>query len=210
MIGFLRGGVVGTRPCDPLRKGAIARIVTLEVGGIGYDLMTTARATRQMAVGQELQLFCHLVIRDDQMVLYGFPAAAERDLFRLLIQVSGVGAAMGLALLDRFMMMDLVAAIVMGNTRVLSLTPGIGQKTADRLCLELRTKLAEWRLAEGGAPMGTVPAAQEELEMTLLALGYGPEEIQRAIAAVQPRYAHDRDIELWLKATITWLSQHSS
>ncbi|NJK33905.1 MAG: Holliday junction branch migration protein RuvA [Oscillatoriales cyanobacterium SM2_2_1] len=210
MIGFLRGGVVGSRPCDPMRKGAIARWLTLEVQGVGYDLMTTSNTAHRAMVGEELQLFCHLLIRDDQMVLYGFLTSAERDLFRLLIQVSGVGAQMALALLDRLAITDLVAAIVMGNTRILSLTPGIGQKTAERLCLELRTKLAEWRAAGGGSPMGVVPAAQEEIEMTLLALGYGPEEIQRAIAAVQPRYASDKDIEPWLKATITWLSQHTS
>ena len=98
---------------------------------------------------KDAQIFTHLNVREDQVTLFGFSSSAERDLFRQLVSVSGIGPQLALALLDTLGLQDLVQAIVAGNTRLLSRTPGVGNKTAERIALELKTKLAEWRQQAG-------------------------------------------------------------
>ena len=180
MIGFLRGAIAACKAADGSRKNTPSYWLTLDVQGVGYDVQITAStASRLPLVGEETQIFTHLIVREDQMSLFGFPTLAERELFRQLISVSGIGTQVGLALLNSLGIQDLVTAIISGNTRVLSLTPGVGTKTAERLALELKTKLADWRSAQVGATSSVVSVAvQEELEMTLLALGYTPIEIR--------------------------------
>jgi Holliday junction DNA helicase RuvA len=159
-----------------------------------------------------MQLFTHLQLREDQFTLFGFGSAAERDLFRQLISVSGVGPQLAMALLDTLGLADLVQAIVVGNTRLLAKTPGVGNKTADRIALELKTKLAEWREQAGmvaipsAAPIATI---QEDVEMTLLALGYTNSEIGRALQAVgeSTTLAKSADAEAWIREAIAWLSR---
>lgn len=209
MIGYLRGAIALLKAQDSSRKSSPCYILTLDVRDIGYDLVITASAAKQLPPAGELaQLFTHMQVREDQTVLFGFLSVAERDLFRQLISVSGVGAQMAMALLNTLGLQDLVKAIVTGNIRVLSLTPGVGTKTAERLALELKTKLADWRHQVGGI-MPVVSAVQEDVEMTLLALGYTPSEISEALGSVgaSPVLSQSQDVEAWLKAAITWLSK---
>jgi holliday junction DNA helicase RuvA len=208
MISYLKGTVAA------IQKIATGRVIlTLEVNQVGYDLQVTPRLLQQLSRdGESLQLFTHQQIRDDQIVLFGFGSLAERDLFRQLTGVSGVGPQIAMALLDGMSMQDLVQAIVTGNTRLLSRTPGIGAKTAERIALELKSKLAEWRLQSGltttpeAGPAGTV---QEEVEMTLIALGYNNSEIIQALRAVGQKTALSKtaDAEEWIREAIAWLSQ---
>ncbi|ELS34114.1 MULTISPECIES: Holliday junction branch migration protein RuvA [Pseudanabaena] len=214
MIGFLRGAIAACKAAESSRKNTPSYWLTLDVQGVGYDMQITASAAGRLPpVGQEAQMFTHLIVREDQMVLFGFPTLAERELFRQLISVSGIGTQVGLALLNSLGIQDLVKAIVSGNTRVLSLTPGVGTKTAERLALELKTKLADGRLAQVGTTrsLGSIlsVALQEELEMTLLALGYTPTEISNALNAIVglPVLAKTQDIEAWIKEAIAWLSR---
>jgi Holliday junction DNA helicase subunit RuvA len=129
-------------------------------------------------------------------------------LFVELIKVSGVGPALGLALLNTFGLPELIQAVVTENVRLLSLTPGVGHKTAQRLALELKTKLAHWRQGMGVAdqPLAGGPPMpiREEVEMALLALGYSTQEIQAALQALP---THPRPTEDWLRDAITYLSQ---
>jgi holliday junction DNA helicase RuvA len=209
MIGYMRGAIALLKAQDSSRKSSPCYILTLDVRDIGYDLVITASAVKQLpAAGEMAQLFTHMQVREDQTVLFGFISAAERDLFRQLISVSGVGAQMAMALLNTLGLQDLVKAIVTGNIRVLSLTPGVGTKTAERLALELKTKLADWRHQVGGI-MPVISAVQEDVEMTLLALGYTPSEIGEAMRSVaaSPTLSQSQDVEAWLKAAITWLSK---
>jgi len=187
--------------------------VTLDVQQVGYDLQLSARhLTALPPIGDPLQLHCHLQIKDDQMVLYGFMSRPERDLFRHLISVSGVGPQMALALLDTLAAEDLVRAVIAENSRLLARTPGVGGKTAERLILELKTKLAQWQQQTGFAPTptsGPVPAVLEDVEATLVALGYTPQEIMQAVAAVgqgQP-LSKTGDAEAWVREAIAWLSR---
>ncbi len=208
MIGYLCGSVLGVQRLAPNRT-----ILCLDVQGVGYDLLVTARLGGQLIPqSQNVALFTHLQVRDDQLVLYGFASAPERDLFRQLISVSGVGPQLALALLDALTLPELVQAIVSGNIRLLSRTPGVGQKTAERLALELKSKLAAWREQTG---LITTPSAgplaeiQEDVEMTLLALGYTAAEIRQGLEAVgqSTALAKNADSEAWLRETISWLSR---
>lgn len=208
MISYLKGTIAA------IQKVATGRVIlTLEVNQIGYDLQITPRLLQTLpAIGETVQIFTHQQTRDDQMVLFGFGTLAERDLFRQLTSVSGVGPQIAMALLDGMNLQDVVQAIVSGNTRLLSRTPGIGAKTAERIALELKSKLAEWRLQSGlsttpeAGPAGTV---QEEVEMTLLALGYTNSEIIQALRAVGQKTALSKTAnpEEWIREAIAWLSQ---
>jgi holliday junction DNA helicase RuvA len=208
MISYLKGIVAGVQKISNTRV-----ILTLEVNQIGYDLQVAPRLIQKLPPQDEImQVFTHMQTREDQTVLFGFESMAERDLFRQLISVSGIGPQMGLALLDSLGLQELVQAIVTSNTRLLSRTPGVGAKTAERIALELRTKLAEWRLQSGiSAAPDAAPASaiQEDVEMTLLALGYTNGEITQALRTVGQKtaLAKNDNAEDWIREAIAWLSQ---
>jgi holliday junction DNA helicase RuvA len=207
MIGYLKGTIAN------IQKNSNRVTLTLEVNQIGYDLQVVPRLLQQFPeIGEEAQIFTHLNVREDQITLFGFGSSAERDLFRQLVSVSGIGPQLALALLDTLGLQDLVQAIVAGNTRLLSRTPGVGSKTAERIALELKTKLAEWRQQSGIAiAPGAGPATNvlEDVEMTLLALGYTDREITQALQAVGQSTALSKsdDAEAWIRQAIAWLSQ---
>lgn len=208
MISYLKGTIAAIHQVSSGRV-----VLTLDVNQVGYDLQITPRLLQQLPViGEPTQVFTHQQVRDDQLVLFGFGSLAERDLFRQLISVSGVGPQIAMAMLDGMSLQDLVQAIVAGNTRLLSRTPGIGAKTAERIALELKNKLAEWRLQSGltttpeAGPAGSV---QEEVEITLIALGYTNSEIIQALRVVGQKTALSKtdDAEEWIREAIAWLSQ---
>jgi Holliday junction DNA helicase RuvA len=208
VISYLKGTIA------TIQKPAAGRVIlTLDVNQVGYDIQITPRLLQQLSPnGEPVQIFTHQQIRDDQIVLFGFSSLAERDLFRQLTSVSGVGPQIAMALLDGMSLPDLIQAIVTGNTRLLSRTPGIGAKTADRIALELKTKLAEWRNQAGltTAPeAGPAGSIQEEVEMTLIALGYTNTEIIQALRAVGQKtaLAKTNNAEEWIREAIAWLSQ---
>ena len=208
MISYLKGIVAGVQKISNTRV-----ILTLEVNQIGYDLQVAPRLIQKLPPQDEtMQVFTHMQTREDQTVLFGFESVAERDLFRQLISVSGIGPQMGLALLDSLGLQELVQAIVTSNTRLLSRTPGVGAKTAERIALELKTKLAEWRLQSGisAAPDASPASAiQEDVEMTLVALGYTNGEITQALRTVGQKtaLAKNSNAEAWIREAIAWLSQ---
>lgn len=208
MIGFLRGAVVSLH-----QAGAHRTVLTLDVNQVGYDLQVPGRIRQQLPTDdQVMQVFTHLQVREDQMVLFGFGSIAERDLFRQLIAVSGIGPQLALALIDVLGLQDLVQAIVNSNTKLLAKTPGVGAKTAERIALELRSKLVEWRDQTGLKTLpsaGPIDLVQEDVEMTLLALGYTSQEVMRALQAVgqHTTLAKNADTEAWIREAIAWLSQ---
>ncbi|HIK24314.1 MAG: Holliday junction branch migration protein RuvA [Thermosynechococcus sp. Uc] len=210
MFAYLKGTVVAHQS-----EGGHRSALILEVNGVGYRLLVTSHLLRQYPPSAEVvQIFTHLSVREDQMLLYGFASAAERDLFLRLIRVNGVGPQMALSLLDTLPLPELVQAIVSGNTRRLSRAPGVGNKTAERIALELKAALSAWRQETGltTAPCGVPTAAlREELELTLLALGYSDREIEAALTAVSQMssLANSRDPEAWLRETISWLSTNT-
>jgi Holliday junction DNA helicase RuvA len=208
MINYLRGQAI-----EVIKTPNNRLILILDVNQIGYEIQIPSRLA--LDIGKDnndsRQIFTHLILREEQPLLYGFGTASERDLFRQLLSVNGVGAQLALALIDTLGIEELVVAIVTGNTKILSKTPGVGLKTAERIALELKTKLAAWRqLKEVTATTTAIlPAAEirEDVQMTLLALGYSQEEIDRAIAFLSQDalFSKNTQPEDWIKGAINWL-----
>jgi Holliday junction DNA helicase RuvA len=207
MISYLKGTVAD------IAKGSNRVILTLEVNQIGYEIQILPRVTGQLPPsGEVAQIFTHQQVKEDQIVLYGFGSAAERDLFRQLTSVSGVGAQLAIALLDTLGLQDLVQAIVGGNTRILAKTPGVGTKTAERLALELKSKLSEWRQQAGltaSVAAGVPPAIQEEVEMILLAMGYTAAEVLQALQTLSQdsTLSAKANADDWIREAIAYLSR---
>lgn len=202
-------------------KGIVANIVInnnrcfliLEVNNIGYEIQIPSSFSRQLEINENevISIFTHFQVRDDQQFLYGFSSSSERDLFRQLIGVSGVGTQSAMALVDTLGLQDLVQAIVTSNIRQLSKTPGIGQKTAERIALELKTKLAQWRVSAGVKMPSTTQIPENivaDLEMTLMALGYSNSEIQQAITVISQDTLLQKNphVEEWIRSAIAFLS----
>jgi Holliday junction DNA helicase RuvA len=137
MIGLLRGEVMTRRPDH----------VVLLCGGVGYRTAVSAETLRHVpAVGQETILHTHLLVRDDALALYGFHCEEERDLFLMLLAVQAIGPKVALAILSVGPARELVGAIAAGDARRFQAAPGVGKRTAERLIVELREKVAN---AEG-------------------------------------------------------------
>lgn len=211
MLNFLQGKIIGI-----YKQNSPRVILVLEVNNMGYELQIVPRIVTQLpAIGETVQIFTHLQVREDQLVLYGFLGLAERDLFRQLVSVSGIGTQLAIALLDTLGLQDLVQAIVTENTRILIQTPGVGKKTAERIILELKTKLSQWRQQMGLLTVSTpglTSEIQADLEMTLLALGYTASEVMQVLEAMTSEDAEttQKTADEWIETAITWLTQNSS
>jgi len=208
MLSYIKGSLIGVQKLTANRV-----IVVIEANQIGYEIQIVPRLVQELTtVGETVQIFTHQQVREDQMVLFGFASMAERDLFRQLVSVSGIGPQAALSLLDTLGLTELVQAIVTSNTRALARAQGIGTRTAERLAVELKAKLAEWRIQSGllTAPDAIpVSSVQEDVEVALQTLGYSSNEILQALRAVgqQKALAKNADAEVWIREAIAWLSQ---
>jgi Holliday junction DNA helicase RuvA len=177
MIGRIRGKLVS------LDEHA----VLVDVAGVGYELEVTPDTRSALpGIGQDVALHTHLTIRDDAHLLYGFATLAERDLFRLLIKVSGVGPKLALTLLAGMDVGALARCIRDSDIARLVKLPGIGRKTAERLVVELRDRIEHLVRVPDGArprPNDAVKQVLEEAERALIALGYRPAEASRAVGS---------------------------
>ena len=168
MIASVRGEVLVRRPGE----------VVVEASGVGYRLAVSAETLRGVpAAGKQVQLHAHLVMRDDAIQLYGFSSEAERDLFLMLIGVQGVGPKVALAVLSGGSPRDLTAAMASGDSARFQAVPGIGKRTAERIIVELREKVAD---ATSGDDIVVRRASDNEPRALaregLLGLGFGPQE----------------------------------
>ncbi len=166
MIGHLSGRLVELRPGE----------VILESGGVGYEVRIPLSAHRVLEGAAEAALFVHTYVREDQLALYGFPSREERDLFRRLLLVAGVGPRTALALLSGLSPDELAAAVEAEQWRRLAAVPGIGKRTAERLVVELKGKLA----AAAAAP----PSRHDDAVSALVNLGYPVKTAEDAVARV--------------------------
>lgn len=180
MIGRLRGTLLDKKPPQLL----------LDVGGVGYEVEAPMSTFYQLpAVGGEVVLHTHLVVREDAHLLFGFGSERERSLFRALIKVNGVGAKMALAILSGMNADTFARCIQEDDTASLTRLPGIGKRTAERLIVEMRDRLADWQ--EAGvlpvvmaAPGAMVRDEVKDAVSALIALGYKPPEANRMVSAV--------------------------
>ncbi len=170
MIGSIRGYIVAKTPPH----------LTVEAGGLGYELEAPMSTYFHLpAVGEEVRLLTHLVVREDAHILYAFGTEAERRLFRDLIKVSGVGPKIALALLSGISVEAFTQCVHGQDVGALTRVPGIGRKTAERLVVEMRDRLDA---AAGGGPRSApVGGAETEAFDALIALGYKAAEASRLL-----------------------------
>ena len=179
MIAFIEGKVAEKNPGE----------LVLNAGGVGFSLMCSS-TTLSAAPGTGESWRCYTVmnVREDAMELFGFATKQEREMFRRLCTVTGVGAKTALGVLSALPMRELSIAIVTGDVTALSRAPGIGKKTAQRIVLELKDKVEQQDVSvpAGGAP-ASAPAtsAEQEALAALQALGYTAAEAARAVSAVR-------------------------
>jgi len=182
----------------------------LDVGGVGYELQASMTTfTTLPKTGAEVALFAHQVVREDAHQLFGFAQRTERDVFRQLLKVNGVGAKVALAILSGMDTATLGRCVLEGDTASLARLPGIGKKTAERLVIEMRDRLGPLPTAgQHGAPLDGAspdtardPAA--EAVSALVALGLKPPEASRRVAAIERADLACEDIvRLALKAMV--------
>jgi holliday junction DNA helicase RuvA len=177
MIGSLRGKIASQSPPQ----------LTVEVGGLGYELEAPLSTFFLLpAVGAEVHLLTHLVVREDAHVLYAFGTEDERRLFRSLIKVSGVGPKIALALLSGISVTAFADCVQREDITALTRVPGVGRKTAERLIVEMRDRLAAPVVQAGAAAAAPGDSAESEAFGALVALGYRPAEATRLLKAVGP------------------------
>jgi len=181
VIGFLRGRLAAKHPPQLL----------LDVGGVGYEVEAPMSTFYGLpAVGAEVGLHTHLVVREDAHVLFGFGTERERSLFRELIKVSGVGPRIALGILSGASVDEFHRCVEAEDVASLVRIPGIGRKTAERLVIEMRDRLkilAGPAFVPGGpAAPGAGASPQSEAFSALVALGYKPAEVTRLLGKVDP------------------------
>lgn len=184
MIGLLRGRVV-----DRTRRGE----VLVDVGGVGYRASVTPRTLAALGTpGSEVVLHTHLHVREDALVLFGFPTAEERECFEALIGARGVGPALALAILSVHSPSQLARALAEGDVDALTLVPGVGRKTAARLLMDLKDRLdvPDLDLPETLAGGDQAPA-RADVRAALAGLGYGPDEVSSVLRELPAEGAVD-------------------
>jgi holliday junction DNA helicase RuvA len=176
MIAAVRGEVMVRRPDH----------VVIDVGGVGYRLTVSAETLKGVpATGRDVFLQTELISREDSLTLYGFSSEEERDLFRLLVTVSGVGPKVAIATLSGGTARDLLRAIAAGDAKRFQAVPGIGKRTAERIIVELREKVAgalEEEVAVAAAGEGDARALARD---GLVNLGYAPLEAEQLLDGVE-------------------------
>ena len=194
MIGRIAGTLLEKNPPQ----------ILVDVGGIGYELDVPMSTFYNLpASGAQVQLKTHLAVREDGHFLYGFATEEERATFRQLLRISGIGARTALAVLSGMSVADLASAVALQESGRLMKVPGIGKKTAERLLLELRDKLA--KALPGVAQTGMVAGAdsQSDILHALIALGYNDKE---ALGAVRQLSA-DVGVAEGIRAALKLLSK---
>jgi Holliday junction DNA helicase RuvA len=182
MIGFLRGRLAAKHPPQ----------LIVDVGGVGYELEAPMSTFYGLpATGAEVQLYTHLVVREDAHILFGFGSERERRLFRELLKVSNVGPKLALALLSGMNVESFLACIEAQDVDALVRIPGVGRKTAERLVVEMRDRIKGFGQLGGvlsssvaGAPADSTAGPQSEAFSALVALGYKPAEVLRLLKSV--------------------------
>lgn len=180
MIGRLRGVLLEKQPPH----------LVLEVHGVGYELEAPMSTFYQLPeLNVETSLFTHLNVREDALILYGFSSEAERQLFRTLLRVNGVGPKLALSILSAMELTTFVQCIQSNDMTRLTRIPGVGKKTAERLILEIRDRLEDVKTLPGTVPassplMRGVTSAVDDAISALVALGYKPQEASRWVHAI--------------------------
>jgi len=192
VIGRLRGSLAEKQPPH----------VIIDVNGVGYELevpMTTLY--RLPLLDEPVTLHTHLVVREDAHLLYGFFEKRERELFRELIRLNGVGPKLALALMSGFEVDELVRCVQAQDASALVKIPGVGKKTAERLLVELKDRFKAWESLPSIAPLmmetaagKPVVTAETDAVSALVSLGFKPQEASRAVSAIAEEGLSSEDL----------------
>jgi Holliday junction DNA helicase RuvA len=186
MIGTLRGTLIAKH----------APQIVVECGGVGYEVETPMSTFLELpAMDSSVFLHIHHHVREDAQTLFGFATQREKDLFRLLLKVSGVGAKMGLSVLSAMSVADFERCVRYEDAAMLVKIPGVGRKTADRLIVEMRDRIGR-DAPTSEVPQGEAPpaSARNEAADALVALGYKPPEVKRLLSKLDTERKSAEDI----------------
>ena len=176
MIGFLTGKIISSKPTK----------ILLDVNGVGYVVFISINTFEEISNKEKVSLYIHTHVKEDSITLYGFHNESEKEMFELLITISGIGPKLALGVLSGIQTEDLKDAILNGDVSRIVAIPGIGRKTADRLILELKSKVGDVRV--GGEP-GVHHGVKQEAVSALTTLGYNyatSEKIVRQVLTSSP------------------------
>lgn len=182
----------------------------VDVGGVGYLVQASTRTLAQLPMPPEVaRLLIETQVREDAITLFGFADSAERDWFRLLTTVQGVGAKVALGILSALSPRDLVTAIAAGDRGALTRAPGVGPKLAIRLLTELREKAGGMPTGPGFSPILPAPAAGPEADAlsALVNLGYRRAEAEAAIARAMKRLGDEATLDLLIREGLKELAR---
>ncbi len=180
MIGYLRGRAIAVD----------AETALIEVNGIGYEVYPSGSAFRKIVVGEMVELFTYMQVKEDGVTLFGFESVKEKELFLKVISVSGVGPKLGISILTGLTADEVAEAVLTADVKKLSAVKGLGKKTAEKIVLELHGKIsaAEIMSASGDAPTAGVTARAEKLSAAdedaisaLMGLGFTRSESEKAV-----------------------------
>jgi Holliday junction DNA helicase RuvA len=199
MIAFVRGTVA-----DVSLTSAV-----LEVGGIGLELNCTPNTLASLREGTEARLPTTMIVREDSMTLFGFLDDDEKSLFEMLLTASGVGPKLAQAMLAVLSPDDLRRAVATEDIKTLTRVPGIGQKGAQRIVLELKDRIGAPTGAAPPRAAGAAPAAawRDQVHAGLVGLGWSTKEAEKAVEAVAPQADDDPDVAALLRAALRSLSR---
>ena len=170
MIGRIQGQLIESNPPHLL----------VDVHGVGYEIDVPMSTFYNLPnQGSEVTLLTHMIVREDAQLLYGFLTAEERETFRILLKVSGIGARTALAVLSGLSVADLVNAVALQDAAILTRVPGIGKKTAERLILELKDKLTG--ALPSGSGLSAINSVTSDIINALIGLGYTDREARAAV-----------------------------
>ena len=190
MIGRLRGQIAQISPQQLL----------IDVGGVGYEVEISLNTFAALAdVKSEAVVFTHLVVREDAQLLFGFSSADERELFRTLIKVNGVGPKMALAILSGLDASSFAACILDGDVKTLTGLPGVGKKTAERLIIEMRDKVTTLVGKQRPEIDAVTANIADDAEAALIGLGYRPQEAALALSKLEDP---GQDLEALIKQAL--------
>jgi Holliday junction DNA helicase RuvA len=195
MIGSLRGKLTSRQPAA----------IIIECAGVGYEVATPMSTFLELPpVGAEVFLYMHLLVREDAQTLYGFATEEEKQLFRTLLKISGVGAKMGLAILSAMTVRDFERCVQADDAAMLVRIPGVGNKTAERLIIEMRDKIDKAPLQAVAARAGGDEVDPRSLAVdALVSLGYKLTEVKRLLAQIDLNDKSAEDIiRLALRQTV--------
>lgn len=185
MIGRIKGQLVEV----------VENVILLDAGGVAYEVELTSTALARLpARDHELSLYTHFVVREDAQLLYGFATREERDLFRVLIRINGVGPKLAVKLISSIDLHDLAVSVANKDVAMLMRVPGVGRKTAERLLVELKDKLGDLVSGEVATLDRGDNRAALEAEGALISLGYKPSEAARVINSVRSEGGNAEDL----------------